>query len=134
MQCVDQQRTGMESFWQSQYMSAESIPSVIQLIFGNQMSRAWVTLNYLYKTLMPLLDMSATEIFFKQVEIFLDYPQYDIGNFEEMKKVNLLDLRLFDMGPTTMETLTGVPAPYKEIANEAFAILDSPILNDANHW
>ena len=124
----------LESFWQSQNVSAESIPSFIQLIFGNQMRRAWVTLNYLYKTLMPLLDMSATEIFFKQVEIFLDYPQYDIGNFEEMKKVNLLDLRLSDMGPTTMEILTGVPAPYKEIANEAFAILDSPILNDANHW
>ena len=74
------------------------------------------------------------DYFFKQVEIFLDYSQYDIGNFEEMKELNLLDLRLYNMGPTTMEFLTGLPAPYKVIANEAFAILNSPILNDANHW
>ena len=105
---------------------------MIQTIFGNQLRKAWVTLNYLYKTLIPLLDVKVTEHFLQQVEMFLHYPPFS-EHLEELKNVNLFDIKLSDMGMTTFEFITGVPAPYKEISNEAFSILYSPLLNSSDY-
>lgn len=123
----------LESYWQSQGVKPELVPSLIQTIFGNQLRKAWVTLNYLYKTLMPLLDVKVTEHFLQQVEMFLHYPQSFSEHLEELKNVNLFDIKLSDMGMTTLEFITGVPAPYKEISNEAFSILYSPLLNSSDY-
>lgn len=120
----------LESYWKSQNLKNEYIPPLIQTIFGNQLRKAWVTLNYLYKTLMPLLDERATKNFLQQVDLFLQYPSSVEEHFKELRLVNLFELKLSDMGMTTLETFTGVPAPYKEISNEAFSILYNPMLNE----
>ena len=120
----------LESYWKSQNFKNEYIPPLIQTIFGNQLRKAWVTLNYLYKTLMPILDERATKNFLQQVDLFLQYPSSVEEHFKELRLVNLFELKLSDMGMTTLETFTGVPAPYKEISNEAFSILYNPMLNE----
>ena len=100
----------------------EYISTIIQTIFGNSFRRSWVTLNYLYMNLISILDQQAFSIFVEQATYFLKYPNNFEEHFNNLKNINMLNLRLFDMGPTTFENITGLPAPYKEIANEAFAI------------
>lgn len=112
----------LESYWLKLNVKKEYISTIIQTIFGNSFRRSWVTLNYLYMNLISILDQQAFSIFVEQATYFLKYPNNFEEHFNNLKNINMLNLRLFDMGPTTFENITGLPAPYKEIANEAFAI------------
>ncbi|HEM4386489.1 Abi family protein [Streptococcus suis] len=112
----------LEQSWIKRGVDSESIPQRVQTIYGNSYRRSWVTLNYIFMKLISFLDPHAFGIFREQADFFLKYPLDIEEHFESLRNVNLLNLRLFHMGFTTMEQITGIPAPYKEIANEAFFI------------
>ena len=98
------------------------IPGVIQTIYGNSYRKAWVTLNYLYSQLISVLDEDIFNKFRHEAEYFLNYPTSIEEHYKELGNVNILQLKLSDMGMTTLEPATGVPAPYKEIAQEAWSV------------
>lgn len=111
--------------WQTR-MEDEYIDSIIVTIFCNPYRRGWVELNFLYESIVRFIDPEQFKQFRIEATAFLDYnPE---NPMEGLKTVNPLNLKLSDMGPTTIEQTTGIPAPYKEIANEAtdiWAIFDN---------
>ncbi|KAF1306593.1 Abi family protein [Streptococcus sanguinis] len=108
--------------WENRGLSSEMIPGVIQTIYGNSYRKAWVTLNYLYSQLISVLDEDIFNKFRHEAEYFLNYPTSIEEHYKELGNVNILQLKLSDMGMTTLEPATGVPAPYKEIAQEAWSV------------
>lgn len=109
-----------EKFWLKKKVEKEHIPQMIQTVYGNKFRKAWVVLNYLYFNLVKKLDKEAFKVFEFQALHFL---QMDTTNLRN-KTINLLNLRLADMGFITFEFFTRMPAPYKEIAMEANIIWD----------
>ncbi|MGF3076213.1 Abi family protein [Facklamia sp. P12955] len=114
----------LEKYWIKQGVDTDVIPNIIQTIYGNKFRKAWVVLNYLYMKLISQLDSQAFKIFYAQANNFLLYPLNMQELYEEMKDVNILNLKLCHMGSTTFENITSIPAPYKEISNEAFSVWD----------
>ncbi|MDO4667058.1 MAG: Abi family protein [Streptococcus sp.] len=115
----------LEKYWKNQSTDEKCIPHKIQTIYGNSYRKAWVTLNYIYMTLMPVLDIQQFKIFVDQAQSFLKYPDLDEIYYNELRSLNLLDLKLWHMGSTTLEQITGISAPYREIANEALSVWES---------
>jgi hypothetical protein len=104
-----------KKFWLKKKVDKEHIPQMIQTVYGNKFRKAWVVLNYLYFNLVKKLDKEAFKVFEFQALHFLQMDTTNLNN----KTINLLDLRLADMGFITFEYFTRIPAPYKEITMEA---------------
>ena len=78
--------------------------------------RAWIELNYIYFYIIEKIEKMSFELFMTEATWFLSKEE-DIR--KQIGRVNLCDLRLSDMGNTTL----GITAPpYDEIAQEAFSV------------
>ena len=89
---------------------------IVNTLYGNPLRRAWIELNYIYFYIIDKIEKASFELFMKEATWFLS-KEDDI--WQQMKGVNLCNLRLSDMGNTTL----GVTAPpYDEIAQEAFSV------------
>ena len=71
-----------------------------------------------YTFIIQAIEHKNFELFVEEASWFLA-KEYDI--YQQIKHVNLLNVRLSDMGDTT---LGFSPSPYSEIANEAFSVWD----------
>lgn len=100
----------------------EYVSSIIHTIFGNPYRKSWVSLNYIYLNIIPHISEHNYKYFIEDAQRFLSYETDPKAIHAQLSSVNLLNLKLSDMGLTTLEMLTGIPAPYKEISNEAFAV------------
>ena len=89
---------------------------IVNTLYGNPLRRAWVELNYIYFYIIKKVERASFELFRGEAEWFLSK---DADITEQIKEVDLCNLRLSDMGNTTL----GIsPPPYNEIAQEAFAV------------
>lgn len=89
---------------------------IINTLYGNPLRRAWSELNYIYFYIVKNIERKCFEVFENTAMWFLSK---DIEWGNQIKKVKIFNLRLSDIGNTTM----GVsPTPYDEIAQEAYAI------------
>lgn len=73
-------------------------------------------LNYIYFYIVQDIEKMSFKLFFYEADWFLS-KEADI--YEQLKHVNILNLRLSDMGCTTLNIS---PPPYDEIANEAYSV------------
>ena len=112
----------MRRYWEARGLS-EYADNIISTVFCNPVRRAWAELNYLYCHLMKDIDRMAYDRFMREASHFLQFD--DPLDMDKLSRVNPLDLKLSDMGPTTLEPLTGLVPPYKEIANEAYAVWET---------
>lgn len=112
----------LKNQWLKQDFKEEHISSILQTIFGNPYRKSWVSLNYIYLKIIPYISEHHYEYFIADAQRFLSYETNPKTINDQLSYVNLLDLRLSDMGPTTLEMFTEIPAPYKEIANEAIHV------------
>lgn len=89
---------------------------IVNTLYGNPLRRAWVELNYIYFYIIQKIEKMSFELYKAEAIWFLSKEE-DI--WKQMKDVNLCNLRLSDMGNTTL----GVTAPpYDEIAQEAYSV------------
>lgn len=87
---------------------------IINTLYGNPLRRAWIELHYTYFYIIKDIEMMSFELFRREAGWFLTKEE----NMVQLK-VNLCNLRLSDMGNTTL----GISAaPYEEIAQEAFSV------------
>lgn len=112
----------LKEIWVGREMSAEHISSIIQTIFGNPYRRSWMVLNYIYFLIIRYISDYQFQFFLSDAQKFLNYETDNEKMFQQLSSVNLLDTKLANMGPTTISMLTGIPEPYKEIANEAYDV------------
>lgn len=89
---------------------------ILNTIYGNPVRKAWVELNYIYFYIVQAIEPKNFELFFEEARWFLGV-EGDI--YKQIKHVNLLNVRLSDMGDTTLRISS---SPYSEIANEAFSV------------
>ena len=89
---------------------------ILNTIYGNPVRRAWMELNYIYFYIVQDIEKMSFKLFFYEADWFLS-KEADI--YEQLKHVNILNLRLSDMGCTTLNIS---PPPYDEIANEAYSV------------
>lgn len=96
--------------------NGEYSKQILNTIYGNPVRKAWVELNYIYFYIVQAIEPKNFELFFEEAHRFLGVED-DI--YKQIKHVNLLNVRLSDMGNTTW----GIgSSPYSEIANEAFSV------------
>lgn len=89
---------------------------LINTLYGNPLRRAWVELNYIYFYIVQKIEKMSFELFRIEASWFLSKEE---NIRQQLSDVNLCNLRLSDMGDTTL----GVTAPpYDEIAQEAFSV------------
>jgi len=89
---------------------------IVNTLYGNPLRRAWIELNYIYFYIVREIEAMSFKLFVTEAEWFFSK---DEDMERQMKNVKLCDLRLSDMGNTTL----GVTAPpYDEIAQEAFYV------------
>ena len=89
---------------------------IINTLYGNPLRRAWIELNYVYFYIIQSIEKMSFELFKAEASWFLSKEE---NMWQQLRNVNLLSLRLSDMGDTTL----GVTAPpYDEIAQEAYAV------------
>lgn len=89
---------------------------IVNTLYGNPLRRAWIELNYIYFYIVREIEAMSFKLFVTEAEWFFSK---DEDMERQMKNVKLCDLRLSDMGNTTL----GVTAPpYDEIAQEAFSV------------
>ena len=89
---------------------------IINTLYGNPLRRAWIELHYIYFYIIGNIEKMSFELFRSEAVWFLSKEE---NMTQQMKGVNLCNLRLSDMGNTTL----GVTAPpYDEIAQEAFSV------------
>lgn len=89
---------------------------IVNTLYGNPIRRAWIELNYIYFYIIEKIEKKSFELFMTEATWFLSKEE-DIS--KQIGRVNLCNLRLSDMGNTTL----GVTAPpYDEIAQEAFSV------------
>lgn len=92
---------------------------IVNTLYGNPLRRAWIELNYIYFYIVREIEAMSFKLFVTEAEWFFSK---DEDMERQMKNVKLCDLRLSDMGNTTL----GVTAPpYDEIAQEAFSVWES---------
>lgn len=89
---------------------------IVNLLFGNPIRKAWIELNYIYCRIIRMIEKKSFELFKVEASWFLSKEENII---DQLKGINLCNLRLSDMGNTT---LGFTPTPYDEIANEAYAV------------
>lgn len=89
---------------------------IVNLLYGNPIRKAWIELNYIYFYIIKEIEKPTFELFKIESLWFLSKDE-DI--IKQTSNVNLCDLRLSDMGNTT---LNYTPTPYDEIAQEAYAV------------
>lgn len=89
---------------------------IVNTLYGNPLRRAWIELNYIYFYIIREIEKMSFKLFVTETEWFLSKEE-DIR--QQMSGVNLCNLRLSDMGNTTLGVT--VP-PYDEIAQEAFSV------------
>lgn len=94
----------------------EHSKQIINTLYGNPVRKAWIELNYLYFYIIQKVEKRSFELFVNEAQRFFSTEQ-DLH--QQIKNVNLLNLRLSDMGNTTLNIS---PPPYAEIANEAFSV------------
>lgn len=112
----------LKKIWLNRKMSEEYISSIIQTVFGNPYRKSWMILNYIYFKIIVHINEIQFRYFIADAQKFLSYEtDHELINIQ-LSSVNLLDLRLSDMGSTTLSKMTGIPEPYKEIANEAYDV------------
>ena len=88
----------------------------INTLYGNPIRKAWIELNYIYFYIVQDIEQKNFELFVEEAMWFLS-KEDDIH--QQIKHVNLLNVRLSDMGDTTL----GIsPSPYSEISKEAFSV------------
>lgn len=109
----------LKEHWLKREVSEENIKHIIHTIYGNPYRKAWMELNYIYFSIISNIDEINFRLFHEEAQYFLSY---DFDIYQQIKNVNIIHPKLSDMGPTTLENITGIPAPYKEIANEAFDV------------
>lgn len=91
---------------------------IINTLYGNPHRRAWVELNYINFYIVAEIENRSFELFKAEALWFLGK---DKDIIRQTSSVNLCNLRLSDMGNTTL----GISAPpYDEIAEEAFSVWD----------
>lgn len=105
----------LKQVWHSRGVS-EDVDSLLTTVFDNPYRRAWMELHYVYRAIISQVDPEQYKQFHLEACRFLRYEPEDPT--AGLNAVDISDLRLADMGPTTLEQLSGVPAPHKEIANE----------------
>ena len=89
---------------------------IINTLYGNPLRRAWVELHYIYFYIVAEIEKGSFELFKAEALWFLGK---DKDIIRQTRSVNLCNLRLSDMGNTTL----GMSAPpYDEIAQEAFSV------------
>lgn len=89
---------------------------IINTLYGNPIRKAWIELNYIYFYIVQDIEQKNFELFVEEAMWFLS-KEDDIH--QQIKHVNLLNVRLSDMGDTTL----GIsPSPYSEISKEAFSV------------
>jgi hypothetical protein len=89
---------------------------IINTLYGNPFRRAWIELNYIYYYIIEKIEKISFKLFQTEATWFLSKDE-DI--LQQTRNVNLCNLRLSDMGDTTLSI---TPTPYGEIAQEAFAV------------
>ena len=89
---------------------------IVNTLYGNPLRRAWIELNYIYFYIIQGIEKMSFKLFVTEAEWFLSKEE-DIR--QQMRGVNLCNLRLSDMGNTTLGIT--VP-PHDEIAQEAFSV------------
>lgn len=89
---------------------------IINTLYGNPLRRAWIELNYIYFYIIEKIEKMSFELFKTEAAWFLS-KEDDI--WQQMRGVNLCNLRLSDMGNTTLNITS---PPYDEIAQEAFSV------------
>lgn len=94
----------------------EHSKQIINTLYGNPVRKAWIELNYLYFYIIQKVEERSFELFVNEAQRFFSKEQ-DLH--QQIKNVNLLNLRLSDMGNTTLNIS---PPPYAEIANEAVSV------------
>lgn len=103
--------------WRSKGFDNIQCKQLVNIAYGNPYRRAWMELHYAYLNIIPGIDSSAAKQFGIEAEKFLSYS-------EKCPPINWdkVPNKLSDMSDTTFENETNIPAPYKEISNEAFFI------------
>lgn len=89
---------------------------IINTLYGNPVRKAWIELNYLYFYIVQEIEEKSFELFLHEANWFLSKEE-DLDL--QTSKVNMINLRLSDMGNTTLNI---TPSPYDEISNEAFSV------------
>lgn len=105
----------LKTKWEAMDLGEHS-KQIINTLYGNPVRKAWIELNYLYFYIIQKVEKRSFELFVNEAQWFLSKEQ-DLH--QQIKNVNLLNLRLSDMGNTTLHIS---PPPYDEIANEAFSV------------
>ena len=105
----------LKTKWEAMGLGEHS-KQIINTLYGNPVRKAWIELNYLYFYIIQKVEERSFELFVNEAQWFLSKEQ-DLH--QQIKNVNLLNLRLSDMGNTTLHIS---PPPYDEIANEAFSV------------
>lgn len=101
--------------WDNKGLEVNS-KQIVNTIYGNPLRRAWVEMNYIYFYIVRHIENATFKIFTLDASWFLSK---DSNTQLQLKNVNICNLRLSDMGNTTL----GFSAsPYDEIEQEAFAI------------
>lgn len=88
---------------------------ILNTIYGNPVRKAWLELNYIYFYIVQDIEKMSFELFYNEAGWFLS-KETDI--YKQLKNMNIFNLRLSDMGCTTLNIS---PPPYDEIANEAYS-------------
>lgn len=89
---------------------------IINTLYGNPVRKAWIELNYLYFYIVKEVEEKSFELFLHEANWFLSREE-DLQ--QQTSNVNMLNLRLSDMGNTTLNI---TPSPYDEISNEALSV------------
>lgn len=104
--CIKWEKLGLEDYSKQ----------IINTLYGNPLRRAWVELHYIYFYIVAEIEKRSFELFKVEALWFLGK---DKDIIQQTRSVNLCNLRLSDMGNTTL----GISAPpYDEIAEEAFSV------------
>lgn len=105
----------LKAKWEAMGLGEHS-KQIINTLYGNPIRKAWIELNYLYFYIIQKVEENSFELFVNEAQWFLSKEE---NLHQQIKNVNLLNLRLSDMGNTTLNIS---PSPYDEIANEAFSV------------
>lgn len=89
---------------------------IINTLYGNPLRRAWIELNYIYFYIAKEIEENTFQLFMTEANRFLSK---EVDWRKQLKNVNLCNLRLSDMGSTTLDIMA---SPYDEIAQEAFSV------------
>lgn len=89
---------------------------IVNLLFGNPIRKAWIELNYIYCCVIRTIEKASFELFKVEASWFLSKEE---NTREQLKGINLCNLRLSDMGNITLGFAS---TPYDEIANEAYSV------------